>query len=180
MPDAMSRSESSGWALMLDPEGPDDNAEYGEWDRENPPGPDETFCQRCGHLALAHTGGKWSVHGVCPDPTNHRDYADLLKRGYVPVQAHGTLRVGMRVAHRNQQWYAAAEYGTGWILAVLHKDPSAWARTYRTPDVEVIVQRDKPLWEGASIYALWANYHCQVARVQPTASNHYEPLGDSE
>lgn len=56
-------------ALMRDPDAPRDTADYGPMrDPDHMLGPDETYCLNCGVLALEHTGGRYSIYGVCPDP----------------------------------------------------------------------------------------------------------------
>ena len=42
-------------------------ADYGPYrGGDDMPGPDETYCLRCGHLAIEHWDGK-NVYSVCPD-----------------------------------------------------------------------------------------------------------------
>lgn len=79
--------------------------------------------------------------------------ADLESRGYVEKPEHGDLRAGDRVHHAGQQYTEAYLYGTATILAIFEKLDSAWSRSWRMPDVELIIQRD----DGD--VTQWAQYH---------------------
>jgi hypothetical protein len=88
---------------------------------------------------------------------------ELLAAGYVDTE-HPRLRPGQRVRHRAQQWPEAFDRGTGTIIAVMEHPESPWAQDYGTPDVEVIVLRDRDavLWAGQSRLTQMANYHVDV------------------
>ena len=50
---------------------PEDTADYGPYPGSEAvtylPGPDETYCLRCGAVAIDHGPGRFSAYGVCPD-----------------------------------------------------------------------------------------------------------------
>lgn len=90
-----------------------------------------------------------------------RMHADLVNDGYRDV-VHGKLRIGQRVRHRGEQFFEALDKGTGVIVAVTEHRGSSWGHSYRRPDIEVIVLRDKPLFEGGSRLSQLADYHIAV------------------
>lgn len=92
-------------------------------------------------------------------------YVDL--EVYVDVEACLALRVGSRVRHRNQRSPQAYEHGTGVVLAITHKPDSAWSQSWRMPDVELIVLRDRAQF-GSRLSQL-AHYHVAVPEPLRTA-----------
>lgn len=70
---------------------------------------------------------------------------------------HEHLRPGVRVRNRGEQYDTARQFGTGQIVAVLRK-PGSWERTYGRLNIEVLVRRDKPLFEGSEVLTWWADY----------------------
>lgn len=83
---------------------------------------------------------------------------DMRERGYVDVEEFGGLRAGVRVRHRGEQYAEAYRAGTGNVLHVLRRDPSSWARTYRHPDVELVVEHDD--LQRSPMYV--ADYHVEI------------------
>lgn len=88
--------------------------------------------------------------------------ADLLARGYVEISEFNGLKPGARVRNAGEQYPEAYRDGTANVLAVFQRDPSSWAVTYRRPDIEVIVRRDKSLFEDWSPDHRWADYGTQL------------------
>lgn len=97
------------------------------------------------------------------DEVTAEDYqkkrAALLERGYVDVDEFRGLRVGDRVHNGNQQYVEAYRDGTANILMIATRPKSSWAQKYRRADVEMLVLRDEPTFEGASRVSGWADYH---------------------
>lgn len=87
----------------------------------------------------------------------------LIDRGYAEVEEHKGLKPGARVRHIGERF--GYDDGTATVRHVLLKDPSAWSQTYRQPDVEVVVEKDRPLF--GSVVGQWADYHCGLAYNQP-------------
>lgn len=90
-------------------------------------------------------------------------HADLTARGYRDIAAAGSIKTGSRVHHAGQQYPEARDNGTATVLAVLEKSPSAWSGTYRRPDIEIIVESDKPFMPGMPTVSNWADYHTRPA-----------------
>ena len=93
------------------------------------------------------------------DTTADQAVADLLSRGYVHIDEVAGIRVGDRVHHIGQRWWQARQEGTATVVAVTENVGSAWAQKYGARDVELVVLRDKPIFEGMSRVSTWANYH---------------------
>ena len=83
---------------------------------------------------------------------------ELRERGYAEKESHNELRPGARVRHRGHQWCEAFSKGTGVVLHVTEKDPSAWAESWRMPDVEIVVLWDERESLGPRM-SLVAQYH---------------------
>lgn len=66
-------------------------------------------------------------------PAEQSSLDSLLEHGYIQVEAYGRLRVGTRVLIGS---------GPGTVVAVTQKPDSAWSKTWRMDDVEVIVRTD--------------------------------------
>jgi hypothetical protein len=90
-----------------------------------------------------------------------RDHQALIEAGYEDVAEYAGIKVGARVRHVGHQWPEAFERGSATVLAVMRKDPSAWAQTYRRPDVELLVELDRPFIAGSCLAQL-ADYHVLV------------------
>ena len=88
--------------------------------------------------------------------------AGLLSRGFIEVTELNGMSVGARVRHRGEQWFEAHEHGTGTIERIFHKPESSWSRTYRRPDVELIVKRDKPKFGADDTHSFVADYHIEL------------------
>lgn len=88
----------------------------------------------------------------------------LHRSGYVDIEQHRDLRPGTRVYHRGHQWPDASTRGTGVVLVLTEKPNSAWSRSWRAADVEMVVLWDKPIW--ASRFAQLAQYHVHIAEEQ--------------
>lgn len=84
----------------------------------------------------------------------------LRRRGYVIKKSHNELRAGARVRHRGHQYPEALRYGTGMVLHVTEKSPSAWSVKWGVPDVEMIVLWDNPGWLFGA-FSMLAQYHVQ-------------------
>jgi hypothetical protein len=87
--------------------------------------------------------------------------AELEESGYRDVE-HETLRPGRRVRHRGERYPEAYDHGTGVILAVMEKPNSAWSADWGGRDIELIVLRDRPMFEDWSRLSQVADYHVQV------------------
>jgi hypothetical protein len=70
------------------------------------------------------------------------------------------LRVGTRVRHNGERYPEALEHGTGNVVALLHKPDSAWSRSYRAPDIELVVLSDRPRFDTR--LSRVAHYHVEV------------------
>ena len=90
---------------------------------------------------------------------------ELRERGYQDITEHGDLRVGARIRHRGQQFTEAFRHGTGYVVALMEKPDSAWSRTYRMPDIELVVVFDKPALLSSSRLSQLAQYHVSVVEV---------------
>lgn len=90
--------------------------------------------------------------------------AELHDRGYRDITKHGRLHVGDRVRHWGHQWSHAFSEGTGFVVAMTERPDSAWSRTYRMPDIELIAVWDVPRpFDTSSRLSLLAQYHvCPV------------------
>lgn len=89
--------------------------------------------------------------------------ADLHAAGYRDIAEHKQLKVGARIRHRGHQWSQAFREGTGFVAAVTEKPDSAWSRSYRMPDVELIAVWDKAMF-GSRLSQV-AQYHVDVIEV---------------
>lgn len=85
--------------------------------------------------------------------------ADLQRRGYQEVTESGSLHVGDRIRHYNEQYPEAYRSGTGSIERIFHRPSPSFERKWGTPDVELIVKRDKPRFGPDDTHAFVANYH---------------------
>jgi len=95
-----------------------------------------------------------------------REYDDLLKRGYRDIiDAPREIRVGARVRHRGEQYMAAVKSGTGFVVAVMEKTPSAWVSAGWGPrDIELIVRTDQDRHGTGRLIGCWADYHTVVIK----------------
>ena len=93
-----------------------------------------------------------------------RILADLRERGYTDRAEFDELAPGVRVRHRGHQWPDAFRKGTGVVVAITEKSPSAWSQEWRMPDVEMVVAFDKPTWPGTSRLSTLAQYHVSAVR----------------
>jgi len=90
----------------------------------------------------------------------------LREHGYVDLDEYTyprsgrVLRVGSRIRHGGEQYPEALTHGTGNVVALLHKPDSAWSRSYRAPDIELVVLHDRPRSE--SRLSQLAQYHVEV------------------
>lgn len=91
--------------------------------------------------------------------------AELAGAGYRDAE-HPSVAPGHRIRHRAEQWPEAWDLGTGVVLAVMERPDSAWSQSWGGPDIELIVLKDRPLFEGSSRLSQLANYH--VAVVKPS------------
>jgi hypothetical protein len=85
-------------------------------------------------------------------PDFDRRHDDLLADGYVDVDEHHGLRVGVRVRHRGHQYPEAYAKGTGTVLAVMLKHLSSWSENHGRTDVELLVLRDDGSISGVADY----------------------------
>lgn len=99
--------------------------------------------------------------------------ADLRGRGYRRRKRFNELAPGVRVRHCGHQWPEAYADGTAVVVAITERDPSAWAREWRMPDIEMVVAYDRPILEGRSRLVMLAQYHVQV--VNPASSRQVGP-----
>ena len=83
---------------------------------------------------------------------------ELRERGYAEKEFHNELRAGARARHRGHQWSKACLRGTGVVLHVTEKSPSAWSESWRMPDVEIVVLWDERESLGPRM-SLVAQYH---------------------
>lgn len=86
--------------------------------------------------------------------------AALAERGYKQIPERAGIQPGQRVRHYAHQYPEAYRDGTATVLAVMLRDPSPWTQTYQQPDVEVIVQSDRP-YDAEHPIRTWASYHVQ-------------------
>lgn len=87
--------------------------------------------------------------------------AGLRGRGYRDRERFNELEPGARVRHRGHQYPEAYRAGTGTIVAVTERDPSAWSESWGLPDVEIVVAWDDPsLWRVSNV----AQYHIYAVR----------------
>lgn len=70
------------------------------------------------------------------------------------------LRVGARIRHGGEQYPEALMHGTGYVVALVHKPDSPWSRSWRMPDIELIMLRDRPRFD--SRLSQVAHYHVEV------------------
>lgn len=84
--------------------------------------------------------------------------AQLIECGYTEIDCYNEIRVGSRVRHSGERWFEARRNGTATVLAVMQKHESSWARRHGQPDVEVLVDKDKPLFSQAPVEE-WAGYY---------------------
>jgi hypothetical protein len=102
---------------------------------------------------------------ACPEADVAR--GELLEAGYRDVtDCPRGLAPGVRVRHVGQQYVEAYRDGTATVLHVMENVGSTWSRSYRSRDIEVLVQRDRPL-VGTSLLGQWADYHCAVVTPGP-------------
>lgn len=85
---------------------------------------------------------------------------NLLARGYTEVTESQHLSIGARVRQTDEDYDKALRHGTGTIERIFHKPGSAWSQHWGSPDVELIIKRDKPRF--VSEHAFLANYHVTV------------------
>lgn len=96
-----------------------------------------------------------------------RMVAELRKHGYVDLDEYvyprsgRRLRVGARVRHGGEQYPEALQYGTGNVVALMHRPDSAWSHSWRMPDIEMVMLRDKPRFGESRLSGL-AHYHVEV------------------
>lgn len=95
-----------------------------------------------------------------------RVVAELHERGYVDLDEYvyprgAVLRVGTRVRHSGERYPEALEHGTGNVVALLHRPDSAWSRSWRMPDIELVVLSDRPRLGDHRLYQV-AQYHVAV------------------
>ena len=86
--------------------------------------------------------------------------------GYQEIPEYKGIKPGQRVRHLGHRYTEAYRDGTATVLAVMQKDPSSWAQTYGRPDVEIIVQLDKP-YDPESPVRTWSDY--QTTRIEQEA-----------
>jgi hypothetical protein len=79
--------------------------------------------------------------------------ARMVGNGYIDAPPLKSIAVGDRIRHSSHQWPDAFYKGTATVLAIMRAHDSYWEKTYGSPDIELIVQRD----DGS--IAPWANYH---------------------
>lgn len=98
------------------------------------------------------------------EPEERAEYeqklAELHERGYVDIENHKGLSVGVRVRHRGHQWPAAYRDGTGTVLAITEKPDSVWSRSWGAPDIEMVVLFDTATF--GSRLSMLAQYHVDV------------------
>lgn len=88
--------------------------------------------------------------------------AQLELRGYAPRERFNELAPDVRVRHHGHRWPSAYSEGTGVVVAIAERDPSSWAQTYGTPDIEMVVAYDKPPVPEMSRLTTLAQYHVQA------------------
>ncbi|MDY0829081.1 hypothetical protein SK224_08060 [Microbacterium sp. BG28] len=86
--------------------------------------------------------------------------ADLESHGYTRLDEWKGMRAGARVRHIGQRYAEASDRGTANVVAILRNSGSSWERDYESPDVEIVVERDKA---GPTT---WANYHTVLVEIQ--------------
>lgn len=90
--------------------------------------------------------------------------AQLHADGYRDIPEHGSLRPGVRIRHRGDQYPQAYDHGTGVVLHVTEKSPSSWSVSYGAPDIEMVVLYDRPRLGGSRLSQL-AQYHVEVVEM---------------
>lgn len=97
-------------------------------------------------------------------PEERTEYEEMLLKlhaaGYRDVEEHGQLKVGARVRHSGHRWPEAYTQGTGVVLALTEKNPSAWSQSWGRPDIELIA-----LWDRVYLFSRLsglAQYHVEV------------------
>lgn len=91
----------------------------------------------------------------------------LKRRGWVEVDEFRSLRPGVRIRHRGEQYTEAYRDGTATVLIVTEKPNSPWARKYHHPDVELVALTDRDRF-GTGIRLMFvADYHVEIVEVQP-------------
>lgn len=90
-----------------------------------------------------------------------RQRAELVHNGYVDIdETRSGIKVGDRVCHCGERYYEAMADGTAVVLCVMRNKGSFWERKYGQPDVELLVARDRPMFEGDHfLVSGWADYH---------------------
>lgn len=97
-----------------------------------------------------------------------RMVAGLREHGYVDLDeftypwSGRVLRVGARVRHVGELHPEALERGTGNVVALLHRPDSAWSRSWRQRDIELVMLRDRERFNGAGRLSQVAHYHVEV------------------
>lgn len=94
-----------------------------------------------------------------------RMVAELHERGYVDLAEYTypsarVLRVGTRLRHGGEQYPEALMHGTGHVVALTHRPDSAWSLSWRMPDIELVMLRDKD--RSGSRLSQVAHYHVDV------------------
>jgi hypothetical protein len=97
--------------------------------------------------------------------TFEEQYRELTSYGYKDIDEIKGITVGARVRHGGEQYPEAFRKGTATVRAIMEKDPSPWARSWGRRDIELIVERDKPLLEGMTHFYQWADYHTCTIQV---------------
>lgn len=93
-------------------------------------------------------------------PEQHRDATNLAEHVYPSGRR---LHVGARVRHIGEQYPEAFRSGTGTVAALLHKPRSGWSQSHGQPDIELVMLRDKPRFEGDDgRLSQVAHYHVEV------------------
>jgi hypothetical protein len=96
--------------------------------------------------------------------------AQLHQHGYTKRDRFNELTPGARVRHRGHQWPEAFQQGTGVIVAITEKSPSAWSTDWGMADVEMVVAWDKPTFEDSSRLSQVAQYHVSLIARSTTHS----------
>jgi hypothetical protein len=91
---------------------------------------------------------------------------DLHDQGYRDIEQHDGLRVGTRVRHRGEQYPEAFRDGTGVVIALTERPDSSWSLSWGMPDVELVVLRDTPRFDGQSRLSWVAQYHVSAVEEQ--------------
>lgn len=90
--------------------------------------------------------------------------AKLRKHGYADRERFNEMAPGVRVRHSGHRWPEAYRDGTGVVVAITERSPSAWSQSWGAPDIEMVVAFDKPTLPGMSRLSTLAQYHVAVVR----------------